>query len=554
MNSNKRLTTEVEEWKQINEESQKFFTNERKKWTEKADKDEQRINELEEAIRIHETTKTTVKSDDKLDRFQEKRLKDLERDIVELSKDKEEYLRKFEQMEEEKRHWIKEKIDLNRELKEQSLQSSHQKELEMAAQKIDELEKANHAIQQTLELSTEKLRFYEKNFEDYDIVKEELEYLRVDQGHQANHIAELNAALESSKEAIQMLHQKLAGKIGASILNTTQPSMTEEEEEKAGKSLFTEVEDRRVEIERRHKQLQENYGALMRQHAETRHQKERLKNHVTRLAQLAQHHNLQEKLERLEKALSVKESELIQVYSRIERLEIELAEFKYGRLTLDDLPYDERIAETFSLIITSEISDESKKDAIHYLQKRTEYMNYEVLWLRNQVKQLRSLKCIHEAKIRELEVDLTRRDVLLDQAQREYAQLRHESEESFLRIRELEAHIDRLMSFQEQSTPNLSKFRIGEITEKFTIHFIWNSRSHPPRRQGESKNSFRWRSPTFCHFIVEQDFRETLDLSISSCSSYQGFLLTQSFFMCSTIINWEIEFVFFCLNKTINKT
>jgi chromosome segregation ATPase len=466
LNSNRRLATEVEEWKQINEESQKFFANERKKWEEKSAKDEQRINELEEAIRIHETTKVIEKSDDKLDRHQEKRFKDLEKEIMELSKDKEEYLRKFEQMEGEKRHWVKEKIDLNRELKEQSLQSPYQEELEMAAQKIDELEKTHHTIQQALELSTEKLRFYEKNFEDYDIVKEELEYLRVDREHQANHIVELNAALESSKEAIQMLHQRLTGKIGASILSTTQPSMTEEDEEKAGRSLFTEVEDRRVEIERRHKQLQENYGSLMRQHAETRHQKERLKNHVTRLAQLAQHHNLQEKLERLEKALSVKESELIQVYSRIEGLETELAEFKYGRLTLDDLPYDERIAETFSLMITSEMSDESKKDAIHYLQRRTEYMNYEVLWLRNQVKQLRSLKCIHEAKLRELEVDLTRRDVLLDQAQREYTQLRHESEESFLRIRELEAHIDRLMLFQEQSTPSLSKKSESETLQK----------------------------------------------------------------------------------------
>lgn len=505
LKSNTRLTTELEELRKVQEESQKLFITERKTWEEKEKKDEQRINQLEEMIRNLESLGPRGKFEDKSDRLQERQLKNLEKDLVELGKEKEDLLKKFELFEEDRRNWMKEKADLHKELKGQSHLSSYQKELEMVAKRIDELEKENYGIQQSLEASTEKVEFYEKNFDDYDILREELEFLRIDREHQANHINELNAALDSSKEAIQMLHQRLSGEIRTTMLNATRQSMTEEEEEKEGRSLFTEVEDRRVEIESRHRQLQENYGNLMRQHAETRHQKERLKSHVTRLAQLAQHHSLQDKLQRLETSLSTKESELNQVYSRIEKLETELSEYKCGILSLDDLPYDERIAETFSMLVTSEVDVDSKRDAIHYLQKRTECMNYEILWLRAQLKQLKSLKCIHEAKLRELEIDLTRRDLLLDQAQRESSQLKLELEDSFLRIKELEVSVGNIRLGQDQLTSDLSKKDLKKKSLESMQNPSENFNDSPPHEDKEnSKNSFNQTSNQSISFSSEK--------------------------------------------------
>jgi hypothetical protein len=122
----------------------------------------------------------------------------------------------------------------------------------------------------------------------------------------------------------------------------------------------------------------------------------------------------------------------------------------------------------------SDYNDDLKRDAVHYLQRRAECMNYEVIWLRGRIQELLSLKYMHEAKLQELEVDLTRRDIALDQAQRDYAQLKFESEESQLSIKELKAHIEHMtpkseLLHEDQSAPLKKTKQEATLKASYTI-------------------------------------------------------------------------------------
>jgi len=113
--------------------------------------------------------------------------------------------------------------------------------------------------------------------------------------NQSVELFECKEAMADAEETIQSLSMRL--EVYLSQEDSSLPTTCD-------RSLFNEVEDRRIELEHEHSNLSQKHEGLRRAHLATVHQQARMKNHISRLSQLSQSQSSSDILMRLESTVS----------------------------------------------------------------------------------------------------------------------------------------------------------------------------------------------------------------------------------------------------------
>lgn len=126
---------------------------------------------------------------------------------------------------------------------------------------------------------------------------------------QALTIEQLTLELEWMRES----NQKLTAR-----LSVLEPDTTAEPDA-GGKTLLTEIEDRRQEIIRAHEALTQKHAGLADAHKVSQYRQQKMKHHIARLSQLSGGNDNSEKLRMLEEALAQCESEKAELEARLDQ-------------------------------------------------------------------------------------------------------------------------------------------------------------------------------------------------------------------------------------------
>ncbi|KAL7885996.1 hypothetical protein AOLI_G00062910 [Acnodon oligacanthus] len=148
------------------------------------------------------------------------------------------------------------------------------------------------------------------------IIQRQLEAMTSLKEEKDKEVESLYTALEKSREANQDLQIQLE----QALQQTQDPNSK-------GNSLFSEVEDRRVEMERQLISMKVQYQSLQKQHAFTKQQMLRMKVQISNLMQLQGARADPAQLERLQFMLSEKNSEIETLMRKVQQLE---------KITLED--------------------------------------------------------------------------------------------------------------------------------------------------------------------------------------------------------------------------
>ncbi|KAI5105045.1 protein Spindly isoform X1 [Silurus meridionalis] len=178
--------------------------------------------------------------------------------------------------------------------------------LALQIQKMD-LESSKAAIEQ----KHQDLKYKEQQLELANcILQRQLETLEIAKEEKEKEAMTLYSALEKSREANQDLQIQLD-----QVLQQAQDPNSK------GNSLFSEVEDKRAEIERQLISVKVQYQSLQKQHAFTKQQMIRMKVQISNMMQLQGIRADPAQLERLQFMLSEKTSELETLMKKVQQLE-----------------------------------------------------------------------------------------------------------------------------------------------------------------------------------------------------------------------------------------
>ncbi|KAJ3044915.1 hypothetical protein HDV00_000197 [Rhizophlyctis rosea] len=292
-----------------------------------------RIADLECAILDLQTKNDNLKTDLRIAQESERsyasRIKRLEVEVASTKEDLDLSLSHTQQLEDEKRRLQKDKTELSRRIKEanEGPKSDDSEAVETLREQLHTLEEmvialhqdraelesaANDAIAERSEL--------ESRCQELDAL---IESQREESTSQSAQIDALSWDLESSRDLITKLQHRL------SVLEPTRDGAPDS----GDKTLLSEIEDRRKELEERHLTLASRHAGLVKAHSMSVHQQERMRNHITRLAQLGGSGGgkaVEQRVRMLEVALGQSESENRELLGRIEVLEKERREGYFG--------------------------------------------------------------------------------------------------------------------------------------------------------------------------------------------------------------------------------
>ncbi|MCJ8733961.1 hypothetical protein PDJAM_G00229810 [Pangasius djambal] len=193
-----------------------------------------------------------------------------------------------------------------RKISERSHETMSSEILELQIQKMD-LESSMAALEQ----KHQELIYREQQLELANcILQRQLETLANTKEEKEKEVMSLYSALEKSREASQDLQIQLD-----EVLQRAQDPNSK------GNSLFSEVEDKRAEIERQLISVKVQYQSLQRQHAFTKQQMLRMKVQISNVMQLHGIRTDPAQLERLQFMLSEKNSEIETLMKKVQQLE-----------------------------------------------------------------------------------------------------------------------------------------------------------------------------------------------------------------------------------------
>ncbi|KAG7465006.1 hypothetical protein MATL_G00171640 [Megalops atlanticus] len=178
--------------------------------------------------------------------------------------------------------------------------------LELQVEKA-ELESAKTALQQELQeglYKEQQLQLANTN------LQRQLEHLREEKEEREKEAVSCFNALEKAREANQLLQVQLD-----QIMQQAQDPNSK------GNSLFSEVEDRRAEMERQLISMKVQHQSLQKQHAFSKQQLHRMKVQIATLMQLQGSRADPRQLERLQSMLVQKNSEIEALMIKVRRLE-----------------------------------------------------------------------------------------------------------------------------------------------------------------------------------------------------------------------------------------
>ena len=147
---------------------------------------------------------------------------------------------------------------------------------------------------------------------DYEELAAEVAELRQENQKLISHVQELDVALLASRSTMQILQEKLQHHFPHHVLPA--PSS----DDLPDKSLFSEVEDRRIQLESQHESLRTQHESLMKTHFVTKNHRERLKNQVAMLAQFANNRSDELRVKRLEQLIFQTQNEKRELQNRLQ--------------------------------------------------------------------------------------------------------------------------------------------------------------------------------------------------------------------------------------------
>ncbi|KAK9767643.1 hypothetical protein K7432_002409 [Basidiobolus ranarum] len=404
------------------------------KWESERNELYSQLSELERSnIDLQEKLEQTLHKASDNERENEKKMKQSEAQLAAVSRELENQLRKNEELEENNKRLANEKGELIKGKKKFDTKDEQLEKVQILAHDLEcvvkslsvnkqELEAKLYAVMSENNVLQEKLMRYEEEMEEYHSIQDQYQ-------EQSNELNEATYALEEARETIQALENRIS---------VIEPE-SHQGPDRAGVTLFDEVEDRRQELEDKHQNLSKKHAGLLKAHNMTIHQQERMKNHISRLTQLSHNRSNEEKMRRLEQALGQTQSENKMLMNRIAQLE--------RSLDLDQ--FDIAVSGTQNGGNCGMSLDE-KNELIECLRLRVDQLGDEAESLRREIRTGQMLKLSLDEKVMELEGLLHEREYELDHMRTINAQVKFELDEIRLKHKIMkDKHLSEAMGEEE---------------------------------------------------------------------------------------------------------
>ena len=240
-----------------------------------------------------------------------------------------------------------------------------------------ELEREFGAAKQLLESTCEQN-------EDLKNEIQELNISLADMDHKNIEIQHLQQALEESQVFISQLMNQTA-----SVSVASSAAVGE------GRTLFSEVEDRRIELESQHSKLSNKHLGLLKTHSETIQQQERMKNHISRLTQLTSSSGSDAKIKRIEQKMAQLESENRFLQNKLMSMERDYARNE------PTIPTD-----AVSQIIT-EFENDTFENSVKIYMDQIETLRHQIEKLKKESRTLALLRASESEKCKQYEHKLS---------------------------------------------------------------------------------------------------------------------------------------------------
>lgn len=254
-------------------------------------------------------------------------------------------------------------------------------------------------------------------------------------------IDQLSAELEWSRDA----NQKLTSRI--SVLD---PNCSGNDEDVGGKSLLSEIEDRRLELVKQHDNLTEKHAGLAQTHSVSLYRQQKMKHHIARLSQLTNTDATQEKIQLLEDSLAQCESENLELEKRIELLQSK-------QYSSNDRLWDARDVDI-------PISDSQRLQSLDF---RIQQLIDECESLKTSNQTLRLIKAGETDKLHQITSLLLDRERELDYVKRDFANAKFELDELLLSLKEKESlPIDVILESPKENIAPLPTEKVICITNE----------------------------------------------------------------------------------------
>ncbi|KAI9592214.1 hypothetical protein BDF19DRAFT_452212 [Syncephalis fuscata] len=254
-------------------------------------------------------------------------------------------------------------------------------------QQLDQIRKSRNALEEQLAGEREeRTRLTEQLGEAQNLLREN------EQRHQQHmqwkrRFHEKERELEAAEVQLQALNDQL------SLIT---PASTEGMA--TGVTLFAQVDDRRKRLEENHEQLAENHRGLKRAHDAMLQQQGRMRSHISRLTQMAQTADQEERLRRLEQALGQSQSENQQLQAKVARLE------RQPRLCPPKLHSADFAFSADTSINSGSVAVDS--ELVHWLQLRVNQLSEEIDVARHELRTTRLLQAAESEKVRSITTQL----------------------------------------------------------------------------------------------------------------------------------------------------
>ncbi|RUS23249.1 hypothetical protein BC937DRAFT_89719 [Endogone sp. FLAS-F59071] len=324
-------------------------------------------------------------------------------------------LRRGEELEDEKKRLARERADLARTVAERRNDGEILEQLQARVYELEGTVRETEAKREVTESRCAVLAgegaVLEKKCAGYQKQIEELRELREENEAQAVEISELERALDEAGECARALEARLAVLEPESAAGSTQEGVT----------LFSEVEDRRLELEVRNRNLARRHAGLVQAHTASVYQQERMKHHISRLTQLSQDAGNEARMRRLEEALgqSISENRLLQ--ARLVHMQ-KMQEASLGRGGAEE-PGGRYYA------------PDEKGEVIETLRLRVEQLGVDADALRKELRTSQMLRLSESEKARKMEGLLTEREAEFERLKVANAQIMFELDEERLKAK-----------------------------------------------------------------------------------------------------------------------
>ncbi|KAF4085506.1 hypothetical protein AMELA_G00095940 [Ameiurus melas] len=289
-----------------------------------------------------------------------------------------------------------------RKMSEHSHETMSSEILELQIQKMD-LESSTAALEQ----KHQELKYKEEQLELANcILQRQLETLTNTKEEKENEVVSLYSALEKSREANQELQIQFD-----QVLQQAQDPTSK------GNSLFSEVEDKRAEIERQLISVKVQYQSLQKQHAFTKQQMVRMKVQISNMMQLQGIRADPAQLERLRVMLSEKNNEIETLMKKVQELQkLEVALENQSAGVSKEIEF---VDETYYTDLLKMQLSNSKK-AAEKLKEELSMARMKALSESHRVLELERKLFASECALKQTRIDIVKLQVKIEELQMKY--------------------------------------------------------------------------------------------------------------------------------------